>query len=53
MTEKERAWKDARRDFIYEDAAKKMNVRTAAWRVFWILTILRLGYEFFSVEIYD
>ena len=51
--DQKRAWRDARRDFIYEDAAKKLNVRTTAWRVFWVLTILKLGYEFFSVEVFD
>ena len=49
MTDKKRAWKDARRDYVYEHARK----RAVLWRVFWAITLLGLGYRFFGVEVWD
>ena len=50
--EQKRAWRDARRDYIYEKAGKKVSTRILVWRLFWAAVFLRVAAEFFKVEIY-
>jgi hypothetical protein len=45
MKMKKRAWQDARQDYLVEQAFK----RKLAWRIFWVFTLLGIGYRFFSV----
>jgi hypothetical protein len=47
--EKDRAWADARRDYIYEQA----QIRKLAWKVFLSLVLTGLAWRFFGVEVYD
>jgi hypothetical protein len=49
VKEKDRAWKDARNDYLLERALE----RKIAWKLFWAITLLGLGWKFFSVEVYD
>ena len=44
-----RAWKDAQRDYVYEEAVARMIL----WRLFWAVVLMGMGYKFFSVEVYD
>jgi hypothetical protein len=42
---KNRAWKDAKDDYLMEQAFKRKLV----WRLFWVFMLLGIGYRFFSV----
>ena len=44
-----RAYRDAKRDYVYEEAAARMIL----FRLFWAAVLLGMGYKFFGVEVYD
>ena len=46
MSNKKRAWQDARDDYKAEQAF----IRTALWRLFWAASFLGLIYQFFHAE---
>ena len=43
--EQRRAYKDARSDYIYSHA----KTRLIAWRLFWAVILMGMGYRFFMV----
>ena len=46
MTNKKRAYRDAQRDYMIEKALS----RRIAWKLFWAITLLGLGWRFFGTE---
>ena len=43
--EKKRAYRDAQADYIYSQA----RTRLIAWRLFWAVILMGMGYRFFMV----
>lgn len=49
MTDKKRAWADARRDFIYEEAANQIvKGRRLPWRLFIAILLSGFAYRIFG-----
>jgi hypothetical protein len=51
--DQKRAWKDAQRDYITEEAAKRIVISKGKWALFWTAVILGLGKYFFYVRVFD
>jgi len=47
---RKRAWKDAKQDFIIEQASTKLSLGRFGWKFFVTITLLGLGKYFFFVR---